>query len=57
MNCNNKCIYYPCTRQECGEDKECIEYKDIIKEAIKVIDNCERKNKKESRFWRFWKNV
>ena len=41
MNCK-KCIYFPCTKKQCGEDKECKDYRNIISEAIKIIDKCKR---------------
>ena len=46
MKCNTTCIYFPCMRKECGENKECKEYKSIIKEALEIIDKC---NKEESK--------
>ena len=45
MNCDKMCIHYPCTRQECGTNKECKEYESVIAEAIKIIDKCNKEEK------------
>lgn len=44
MNCK-KCIYFPCIKKQCGENKECKDYRNIISEAIKIIDKCKREEK------------
>lgn len=38
MKCNKSCCHYPCSRKECGEDKNCKYYKSIIQEAIEFIE-------------------
>ena len=45
MKCNKSCCHYPCTRIECGEDKNCKEYKSIIQEAIEFINQANKEVK------------
>lgn len=45
MKCDKVCIHFPCTRQECGENKECKYYKSAIDSAIELIDKCNKEEK------------